>query len=75
MYKRLNDLLNSGVDVIRLEAKEREADYVGAVTAIYRAALDAYKTSGEVIFDEEIAAALEAKEAQGSTYGHYFRGV
>ncbi len=75
LYKRLNDLLNSGVDVIRLEAKEREADYVGAVTAIYRAALDAYKTSGEVIFDEEIAAALEAKEAQGSTYGHYFRGV
>ena len=75
LYKRLSDILSTGIDLIRIEGRERSADWIAQVTAIYRRALDQYMTTGKITISEAAANELEALDPQGSTYGHYFRGV
>lgn len=75
LYKRLEDILKTGVDIIRIEGRERSAQWIASVTAIYRQALDEYRTTGKTIVSEAAAQQLEALDPEGSTYGHYFRGV
>ena len=75
LYKRLEEALKTGVDVLRIEAREQSAEWVGAVTAIYRHAIDAYNQSGSMITDMHALQTLDQLAPEGSTYGHYFRGV
>ena len=75
LYKRLEDVLKTGVDIIRIESRERSAQWIAEVTAIYRQALDQYMTTGKITVSEKTAQELDALDPEGSTYGHYFRGV
>lgn len=75
LYKRLEDVLKTGVDIIRIESRERSAQWIAEVTAIYRQALDQYMTTGKITISEKTAQKLDALDPEGSTYGHYFRGV
>ncbi|MBQ2778099.1 MAG: U32 family peptidase, partial [Peptococcaceae bacterium] len=75
LYKRLEEALKTGVDVLRIEAREQSAEWVGAVTAIYRHAIDVYNQSGSMITDMHALQTLDQLAPEGSTYGHYFRGV
>ena len=75
LYKRLEDVLKTGVDIIRIESRERSAQWIAEVTAIYRQALDQYMTTGKITVSEKTAQEQDALDPEGSTYGHYFRGV
>ena len=75
LYKRLADVLKAGIDIIRIEGRERSAQWIAEVTAVYRQALDQYRTTGKITISETAAQKLEALDPEGSTYGHYFRGV
>lgn len=75
LYDRLDACLETGVDVLRIEARERPAEWVGAVTAVYRAALDAYGQTGRFVADPVTSARLKRLSPEGTTYGQYFRGV
>lgn len=75
LYKRLEDCLRTGVDVLRIEGRERPAAWVRTVTEIYKKALTAYQRTGSLPVDLAAAQQLEALAPEGATYGHYFRGV
>ena len=53
----LNEIIESGVDSLKIEGRGKPADYVGLVTKAYRDKLDAlnidYKTSLELSFNRE----------------------
>ena len=40
LINRLNDLINAGVDVVKIEGRARRPEYVGLVTKEYRKAID-----------------------------------
>ncbi len=75
LYKRLEEALKTGVDVLRIEAREQSAEWVGAVSAIYKRAIDTYNHTGSMITDMHALQTLDQFAPEGSTYGHYFRGV
>lgn len=90
IYKRLEEVLQTGVDWIRIEGRAQDAHWVGTVTSIYRDALERYrraqykenqmekeqvKAKREQVVDFTALHTLEQLSPQGSTYGHYFRGV
>lgn len=75
LYKRLDNVLATGVDVIRIEAKEQTPQWISEVTAIYRRALDRYMAKDENIITGDDEERLAELQPFGSTYGHYFRGV
>ena len=75
LYKRLEECLQTGVDVLRIEGREREAQWVGVVTAIYRKVIDEYNQTAHLTVDLYDLEKLDALAPEGSTYGHYFRGV
>jgi len=75
LYKRLEEALKTGADVLRIEGRERSAEWIGAVTAVYKKAIDTYNQTGSMITDIAAMQSLEELAPEGSTYGHYFRGV
>ena len=75
LYKRLEEALKTGADVLRIEGRERSAEWIGTVTAIYKKAIDTYNQTGSLITDITAMQSLEGLAPEGSTYGHYFRGV
>lgn len=75
LYKRLAECLSTGVDVLRIEGRAESAQWIASVTAIYKKAIVAYNQTGSVITDLTALQQLEALTPDGSTYGHYFRGV
>lgn len=75
LYKRLEEALATGADVLRIEARERSAEWIGTVIAIYKKAIEAYNRTGSLITDLSAMQTLEQLAPEGSTYGHYFRGV
>ena len=75
LYKRLEEALKTGADVLRIEAREQSAEWVGTVTGIYKKAVASYNHSGTMVTDMIGMQTLEQFAPEGSTYGHYFRGV
>lgn len=75
LYKRLDEVLNTGVDVLRIEAREQSAEWVGTVVAIYKKVIAEYNHSSSYITDLQSMQTLDQLAPDGSTYGHYFRGV
>lgn len=75
LFKRLGEILDTGVDVIRIEGKEKDSQWIATTTRLYRQAMDHYIAQGEIPMDKKAENILEQLEPRGSTYGHYFRGV
>lgn len=75
LYKRLGDCLRTGADVLRIEAREQPARWVEVVTAIYKKAVTEYNQTGNFTVDLQKLEQLDELAPEGSTYGHYFRGV
>lgn len=75
LYKRLEDCLRTGADVLRIEGREQSAQWIGTVTEIYKKAIMEYNRTGSLMLDLHGLQQLEALAPEGSTYGHYFRGV
>lgn len=75
IFKRLQEVLDTGIDIIRIEARERDDSWLVTVVDIYRKALDQYIAEGKVRSNEADSLRLETLNPEGSTYGHYFRGV
>lgn len=75
LYKRLEDCLRTGADVLRIEGRERSAQWIATVTKIYKKAIMEYNRTGSLVLDLHGLQQLEALAPEGSTYGHYFRGV
>ncbi len=77
LYDNLYDICNAPVDIIRIEAKDRNVEYIQQVVAIYSHWLER-AASGEFLSVREISASkyiLEELSENGITKGHYFRGV
>ena len=69
-------LLDSGVRVLRVEARKEGPGYVEQVVATYRRALDRYQAGQPYHGDLDAEKELLAKHSPaGFTRGHYFRGV
>lgn len=75
LYKRLSDCLQTGADVLRIEGRERSADWIAAVVACYKKAIAEYNQTGSLVTDLAAVQQLDQLAPEGSTYGHYFRGV
>ena len=75
LYKRLEECLETGVDIFRIEAKEQSATWIRISTEIYKKAIEEYNETGHVTVSVQDLNRLEALAPEGSTYGHYFRGV
>ncbi len=75
LYKRLEECLQTGVDVLRIEGRERDAQWVGTVTAIYKKVIEEYNRTEHITVDLHDSGKLDTLAPEGSTYGHYFRGV
>ena len=75
LYKRLDECLKTGVDVLRIEGRDQSAEWIGTVTSIYKKILNEYSRSGSLIADMADMQKLDQLAPEGSTYGHYFRGV
>ena len=75
LYKRLDECLKTGADILRIEAREQDAQWIGEVTAIYKRAIDEYNRTGAFVTSLTDLEQLDDLAPEGSTYGHYFRGV
>lgn len=75
LYKRLEECLKTGVDVLRIEGREQSAQWIAVVTGIYKKAIVEYNRTGILISDLTGLQQLDQLALEGSTYGHYFRGV
>ena len=63
------------MDVLRIEGRERDAQWVGTVTAIYKKVIEEYNRTEHITVDLHDSGKLDTLAPEGSTYGHYFRGV
>ena len=75
LYKDIQSVLESGVDSLRIEARQEDLQWIGEVTRIYRQAIDDWYQGINFIPLEESIKRLEKLEPNGSTTGHFFRGV
>lgn len=75
LYKRLEECLKTGVDVLRIEGREQSVQWIAVVTGIYKKAIVEYNRTGSLISDLTGLQQLDQLALEGSTYGHYFRGV
>ncbi len=75
LYKRLEEALKTGADVLRIEGREQSEEWIGAVTKVYKNAVEEYNRTGSLIVDMMSLNKLDQLAPEGSTYGHYFRGV
>jgi len=76
LYKDIKSILDSGVNVIRIEGRKENANWIKTVTRIYRQAIDVWYEMGvEYRINERLWTILERMEPGGFTTGHYFRGV
>ena len=68
----LNEMLDSGVTVFKLEGRGRAPEYVGAVTAAYRKALDAHQSDTYTEnLSRECKAELKKVYNRGTSSGYY----
>lgn len=75
MIEHIPDLLEAGVDSLKIEGRMKTALYVAAVTRTYRRAIDDYKTSPDLFeknldyYREEIAKCTYRQFTTGFYYG------
>ena len=75
MIEHIPDLLEAGVDSLKIEGRMKTALYVAAVTRTYRRAIDDYKTSPDLFeknldyYPEEIAKCTYRQITTGFYYG------
>lgn len=76
LYKDIKAIMASGIDKIRIEGRQEKPLWIKEVTKIYRQAIDDwYQNSSTFQPKEESIKKLEKLEPNGSTTGHFFRGV
>jgi len=76
LYKDIKGVLSSGINIIRIEGRKENAEWVRLVTQIYRQAIDdwfEYRRAYQPM--EHEVNTLDKLEPGGFTTGHYFRGV
>mgnify|MGYP001953135740 CR=1 FL=1 len=71
MVEHIPELLDAGVDALKIEGRGRAADYVATVTSVYREAIDTY-LSGDWSFDSSWLERLEGVFNRGFGTGLYF---
>jgi putative protease len=71
MIEYVPQLIESGVDVFKIEGRARPADYVATVTRVYREAIDSYQ-SGEWSFNDQWLIDLKKVFNRGFDQGFYF---
>ncbi|MEN4006884.1 MAG: U32 family peptidase [Methanobacteriaceae archaeon] len=72
MIKHIPELIESGIDSFKIEGRARPADYVAAVTRVYREAVDSYE-SGNWKFNEKWIDELKKVFNRGFDTGFYFK--
>jgi putative protease len=72
MIKHVPELIESGIDAFKIEGRARPADYVAAVTRVYREAVDSYE-SGNWEFNEKWVDELKKVFNRGFDTGFYFK--
>lgn len=75
LYRDLDKILRSKVDVLRIEARKDEPEIVFKKVSLYRKQLDLYYETGKVKITDEDKESLFSMSEAGLTAGHYFRGV
>jgi putative protease len=76
LVEHLPEILNLGIDWIRIEAGMQNAVYVNGVTGLYREALDrAWEGVKEEKYFSQIKERLLMFAPAGFTKGHFFRGA
>ncbi|MHA1549955.1 MAG: peptidase U32 family protein [Alphaproteobacteria bacterium] len=74
LMPRLPEVIEAGIDVLKLEGRNKSAYYVATVTRAYRAALDSFYADPENFNFEPFQAELDTLQNRGYTYG-FFDGV
>ncbi len=72
MIEHIPDLIETGVDALKIEGRARAADYVMTVTKTYREAIDSYM-NGKWKFDKKWIHELKAVYNRDFDTGFYFR--
>ncbi len=72
MIKHIPELIESGINVFKIEGRARPADYVTTVTSVYREAIDSYEI-GNWKFDHKWADELKKVFNRGFDTGFYFK--
>lgn len=72
MIKHVPELIESGIDAFKIEGRARPADYVAAVTQVYREAIDSYE-GGNWEFNEKWIDDLKKVFNRGFDTGFYFK--
>ena len=72
MIKYIPELIESGINVFKIEGRARPADYVTTVTSVYREAIDSYEI-GNWKFDQKWADELKKVFNRGFDTGFYFK--
>lgn len=76
LYQDLKSILNTGVNVIRIEGCKENEHWIKTVTQIYRKSIDSWlKKGNDLEPSERDWKIFEQLEPEGYTTGHYFRGV
>jgi len=76
LLPNLPELIQAGVNVLRLEAQREEPYWVRKVVKVYQQELERLSQDGERYQPlEENVAILKSLAPEGFTKGHYFRGV
>lgn len=75
LYKRLEAVLPLQIDYLRIEGRNQSAQWIKETVAAYKKVLEQYSKCGKAVVDLKSLQLLDSYAPQGSTYGHYFRGV
>ena len=69
----LEELISSGISAFKIEGRRRPPEYVGAVTSVYRQAIDAHEEGNlDEALKERLFSKLEKTFNRGFTDGFYF---
>ncbi|MHA1541012.1 MAG: peptidase U32 family protein [Alphaproteobacteria bacterium] len=74
LMPRLPEVIEAGIDLLKLEGRNKSAYYVAVVTRAYRNAIDAYFDNSKTFKSEKFMAELDTLQSRGYTYG-FFDGV
>ncbi len=74
LMPRLPKVIEAGIDVLKIEGRNKSAYYVAVVTRAYRNAIDSYFDNSKTFKPEKFMAELDTLQSRGYTYG-FFDGV
>jgi len=76
MVDNLDDLLEAGIKVFRVDARLQDSATTEAIARVYREALDRLsRGTYDSAYGERAKRELEKYSRHGFTRGHYYRGV